>query len=147
MSVSQMISVSYFAVIPVTLIPYNFALVPTNVAYNSLLCELICEGLAVRYPFIGLQTVGKSKYGRPLVVLKLGHGKRELFFNAAHHANEWITTPMVLRFTEQYADAVVDAVKIGSAFADYLFDTVTLYVMPMVDPDGGRFGNRCAAEG
>ncbi len=117
-------------------IPYNFELVPTNVAYNSLLCELICEGLAVRYPFIGLQTVGKSKNNRPLVVLKLGHGKRELFFNAAHHANEWITTPMVLRFTEQYANAVVDAVKIGDAFAEYLFDTVTLYVMPMVDPDG-----------
>lgn len=117
-------------------IPYSFNLVPTNVAYNSLLCELICEGLAVRYAFITLQTAGKSKNGRPLTVLKLGRGSRELFFNAAHHANEWITTPMVLRFAEQYANAVVDAVQIEGANAEYLFDSVTLYIMPLVNPDG-----------
>ena len=117
-------------------VPFAFEVVPTNVAYNSLLCELVCEGLAVRYPFIEMQTVGNSLAGRNLLALKMGHGERELFFNAAHHANEWITTPLLLKFAEQYANAVVDAVQLDGIYADYVFDNVTLYIMPMVNPDG-----------
>ena len=42
------------------IVPFNFSPVPTNIAYSSLLLELVCEGLAVRFPFISVEVVGRS---------------------------------------------------------------------------------------
>lgn len=117
-------------------VPFNFSLVPTNIAYSALLTELICEGLVVRYPFISLQIVGRSVLNRPIIMLKIGKGSRKIFFNASHHANEWITTPMVLKFGEEYAKSVVNATYLGALNAEYTFDNTTLYIIPMVNPDG-----------
>ena len=118
------------------IVPFNFSLAPTNIAYSSLLTELICEGLAVRYPFISLQIIGRSVLNKPIIMLKMGKGKNKVFFNASHHANEWITTPMSLKFFEDYAKSVVNATYIDSKNAEYIFDNTILYVAPMVNPDG-----------
>lgn len=118
------------------LVPFNFSLVPTNIAYSSLLTEFICEGLQVRYPFIETEIIGRSVLEKPLVMLKIGNGKNRVFFNASHHANEWITTPMALKFTEEYSKAVNDAKNIGGINAELAFNNTTLYIVPMVNPDG-----------
>lgn len=117
-------------------VPLNFSLVPTDINYSSLLVELICEGLAVRYPFISLFSAGKSEMGKYLPVLKIGKGEKKAFFNASHHANEWITTPVVLKYVEDYAKCVVKAITISKHNCEYLYDKTSLYVMPAVNPDG-----------
>ncbi len=117
-------------------VPFRFPLVATNLSYNALLTELVCEGLAVRYPFLRLSVVGRSVLGRPLCLLEMGKGNRKVFVNASHHANEWITTPMALAFLEEYAVAVTNATEFGGQNAEYLYDMTTLFVMPMVNPDG-----------
>lgn len=117
-------------------VPFNFSLVPTDIAYSSLLCELICEGLAVRYPFIELSSAGKSVLGRYLTTLKIGRGDSKVFLNASHHANEWITTPLALKYVEDFAMGVVNAGTLGGQNSEYMFDKNTLFVMPMVNPDG-----------
>ena len=118
------------------LVPLNFSLIPTNVAYSSLLVELICEGMAVRYPFMSLEIIGRSVLNKPIIMLKIGKGKNKVFFNASHHANEWITTPMALKFLEEYAESVVNATYLDSVNAEYTFDNTTLYLVSMVNPDG-----------
>lgn len=130
------ISASNLQIGETIIVPFNFDLVPTDIAYSSLLCEFICEGLSVRFPFIESSLSGRSVMGKPLPLLKMGKGNSKRFFNASHHANEWITTPMVLKFTEDYAKSVVNAENIGDYNAEYTFDNVALYVMPMVNPDG-----------
>lgn len=117
-------------------VPFDFPLVPTNVSYHSMLCELICEGLSVRYPFITLSVAGRSVQNRPIPMLKMGRGAKKVFFNAAHHANEWITTPLVLKFVEDYATGVTNATQLGGQNSEYMFDSATLYIIPMVNPDG-----------
>ncbi len=117
-------------------VPFNFSPVPTNISYNSLLCQLVVEGLAVRYPFIEVSIIGHSVLDVPIPLLKIGKGPNKVFFNATHHANEWITTPMLLKFTEEYAVSVVNATSIIDQNGDYLYDNTTLYIVPMVDPDG-----------
>lgn len=117
-------------------VPFNFSLVPTDIAYNSLLNELICEGLAVRYKFIHLSVIGRSVNNKPIPMLKMGRGKKKIFFNASHHANEWITTPMLLKFIEEYAVSVVNATPFADKNGEYIFDTTLLYAVPMVNPDG-----------
>lgn len=117
-------------------VPFSFSLVPTDIAYSSLLLELICEGLAVRFPFISIEVIGRSVLNKPIIMLKMGKGENKVFFNASHHANEWITTPMVLNFVEEYANSVVNATFLDSVNAEYIFNNTTLYVVPMVNPDG-----------
>ncbi len=117
-------------------IPLSVNPVPTDISYNALLTELVAEGLSVRYPFIKPSVVGRSVLEHPLVLLTIGKGEKRVFFNASHHANEWITTPFVLQFLAEYAKAVTEATNIGGRNAEELYNNTTLYIMPMVNPDG-----------
>ncbi len=117
-------------------IPFAFPLVPENVSLTSELTGLICEGLRARYPFVASVSFGVSTLGRRLRLLVMGEGGTEVFYNAAHHANEWITTPVLLKFAEQYASACAENGKISGCGARELFARTTLYLAPMVNPDG-----------
>lgn len=117
-------------------IPFAFSQVPVNVPWSSGLLEYVVKGLAARYPFIEVQTIGASVMGRPLYALNMGSGRGELFINAAHHANEWITTPLVLDFLETCAKAYVSKGTLSGRSAAALFASTKLFVTPMVDPDG-----------
>lgn len=118
------------------IIPYNFSPTVTNIPYNALLCEFICEGLVARYPFLNLKTIGQSILNRVLPVISIGKGPTAVLINAAHHANEWITCPIALKFLEDYATAVVNATELYGSNAELLFDRVTLKLIPLVNPDG-----------
>ena len=120
----------------VVYVPYDFALVPTNVQYSYVLLTLLTEGLAVRYPFLKTGSFGQSVMGKNLVYIRIGTGAKEVFYNAAHHANEWLTTPVLLKFTEEYADAFSQGGSIGGTPTNTLFRNYSLYLAPMVDPDG-----------
>lgn len=117
-------------------IPFAFPLVPTTVAYSSLLTAWIVEGLTVRYPFLQSGSVGKSVMGKDLLYLRFGQGAKEVFYNAAHHANEWLTTTVLLRFAGEYAESYVTGGQIGDTLAAQLFREYSLYLLPMVNPDG-----------
>ena len=117
-------------------IPYAFPLVPTGISYTSELVSFIAEGLRARYPFVASTSYGKSSLGRDLPLLIMGTGDTEVFYNASHHANEWITTPVLLKFLEEYAAAYAFGGDLFGFSAAYLFDKVTLYIAPLVNPDG-----------
>ena len=117
-------------------VPLGFKVVPTGIAYTSELVELINEGLAARYPFIALETIGKSIMGAPIQALTIGTGSRHVFYNASHHANEWITTPVLLKFMEDYAQAFATGGRIGDIPAARLYRGAMLHMAPLVNPDG-----------
>lgn len=117
-------------------VPLGFPVVPTGLAWCSALTELCCRGLAARYPFLAVSELGRSELGRPLWLLRLGAGEGHAFFNAAHHANEWITVPLLLHFVEQLAEAAVRGGTLGGFDAAALLQSAELAVAPCVDPDG-----------
>ncbi len=117
-------------------IPLGFPLIPTNITYTSQLIAYLVEGLTARYPFIASSTIGNSVLGKPLWLLTIGQGRKQVSFNAAHHGNEWITAPVVLKFLEDYANAYTKGEDIGGQSAEELFKNTTLYLVPMVNPDG-----------
>ncbi len=117
-------------------VPYGFPLVPTNVSYSYILVKLLSEGFQARYPFISLSTAGTSVMGQNLYYLTIGNGENEVFYNASHHANEWITTPILLKFLEDYAESFVNGGEIQGYSAVSLYQNTTLYLMPLVNPDG-----------
>ena len=117
-------------------VPFGFPVVPTDVPFTSELVNICAQGLTARYPFISRSTVATSAYGRNVVLLQMGEGRRSVLYNASHHANEWITTPVVLHFLEQYAEAVANEDKIFGLEAAALFRNTRLDMVPMVNPDG-----------
>jgi len=131
--------------------PLGVPVVPTTIRWNSDLLRHVVEGLRGRYPFLGVSAIGSSALGRPLYQLTIGRGKTRVGYNAAHHANEWITTPVLLRFLEQYAHGVAFGGNGAGAreSADFrrLYENYTLDIVPMVNPDGVDLVTCALAEG
>ena len=117
-------------------IPFDFDIVPEGIAYTAELVSLIIRGLAARYGFLENGSIGKSVMGKDIEYMKIGTGETQVFFNAEHHANEWITTPLLLKFAEQYAKAYATGEDIDGKSSKNLFDTKSLYIVPAVNPDG-----------
>ncbi len=118
------------------IVPLPFGVVPDNIPFNSEVLRYCVRGLRARYPFIYAGSAGDSVLGTPLYLLKLGKGENRVFFNGAHHANEWITSPLLMRYLENYADAYVMEREVGGIAAAELYRRTTLSMIPMVNPDG-----------
>lgn len=118
------------------IVPLPFDVVPTDINYCSALIGYCARGLAARYPFIVSGEAGRSVMGRPLWTLKLGEGENRVLYTAAHHANEWITAPLLLKFTEELAKAGAANGYIFSQSARELLSYASLFIVPAVDPDG-----------
>lgn len=111
-------------------------IVPTDVAYTYPLMRQNLITLNRTYPFLNLQTVGKSVLGDNLYVVKLGNGPKKVFYCASFHANEWITSVLLMKFIEDYCDAYVQNQNLYGQNIRNLFRTTSIYLMPMVNPDG-----------
>ncbi len=90
--------------------------------------EMILQ-LAKAYPTIRTELLTTTAFGRPVRTLVIGTGPRKVIYTAAHHANEWITALVLLKFAEDLATGAIENA------ADVLEQT-TIYMVPMVDPDG-----------
>lgn len=117
-------------------IPYGFNVVPTNISFTPTALTIALEGLGVRYPFMSRGSIGTSVMGRDIPYLRFGGGTNQVFYNASHHANEWITTPVVLTFLENYMRAYAASGTIFGQRAESLYELSDLFVAPMVNPDG-----------
>ena len=112
------------------------AIVPTDIPMTSALCEQTVRKLIERYPALEEEVLTTTAYGRPVQALKIGDGERTVIFSASHHANEWITTPVLLRFLEELADAAQKGDKLWGVDARTVLKAATILAVPMVDPDG-----------
>ena len=117
-------------------LPYGFPVVPTDIPFTSELLQVCIQGLMARYPFLARRTIATTLYRRPVTALSIGSGPRAVLYNASHHANEWITTPVLMKFLEEYAHAVSVNGRIFGMDAQRLFQQARLYLVPMVNPDG-----------
>ncbi len=128
-------------------VPLAFNVVPDNIPITYEVLLFCIEGLKARYPFIAERTLGKSVMGKDIPLITIGSGQNKLMYNASHHANEWITTIVLMTFLEEYADAVA---KDGSIFrqnANRLFEQTQLFIVPMVNPDGVDLATRWLTDG
>lgn len=100
------------------------------------LCDETIQAITARYPFCRSELLALSAFNRPIRTLVIGNGPRKVLYSAAYHANEWITTPVILKFIEEFAQALESGGQIGGVDAQMLADAVTIYTVPMVNPDG-----------
>ena len=112
------------------------AIVQTDVPMTAELCEQTIGQLLRRYPAFASESLTTTAFGRPVLALRIGAGERKVLYSAAHHANEWITTPVLLKFLEELAQAAENDGKIFGVPAQNILKAATIYAVPMVDPDG-----------
>ena len=111
-------------------------IVPTNVNYSSAILYSNIEELKKTYPFIQTGSIGKSVFGKNIPYIKIGNGENEVFYSSAIHANEWITSPLLMKFVEDYCLAISNNSEIYGYNARNLFQYTSLYIVPMCNPDG-----------
>ncbi len=118
------------------IVPYGIDVVFTDIDYTYEIMERDIRGLKARYPFLETDVAGQSVLGKNLYYLKLGKGPVNVFYNGAHHSLEWINAPVLMKFAENY----LKAYSAGSFIRGYnirqLWNTGSIYIMPMVNPDG-----------
>lgn len=112
------------------------AIVNTDVPMTSALCGETIERIVKTYPFCSVRQLTTTAFGRPVWSLTIGTGDRRVLYTAAHHANEWITTPVLLKFVEELAAAMDAGGKLFGVEAQNIGKAATIHTIPMVDPDG-----------
>ena len=117
-------------------IPTADPVVITNISYSYEILQLNLKGLLARYPFLKSGSVGNSVLGRPIPFLQIGSGGVSVGYNGAHHANEWITVPVLMRFAEQLCRGKAFGQSLAGYDVRRLLEKITFWIVPMVNPDG-----------
>ena len=112
------------------------AIVNTQIPITAQSCDRMIQEIVQMYPFCRTEVITSTAFQRPLRTLVIGTGPRKVIYTAAHHANEWITSLVLLKFAEDFAEAIQTGGRIFDRDAKELAQAVTIYMVPMVDPDG-----------
>ena len=112
------------------------AIVNTAEPITAQSCEQMILDIVAAYPGCRTELLGRTAFQRPIRTLVLGNGPRTVLYSAAHHANEWITSLVLLKFAEELAKAYTEAGEILGRPAKEVWEAVTIHMIPMVNPDG-----------
>ena len=117
------------------IIPFG-SIVPTNISYTSKVLDLNISAMKIIYPFLEFGEIGKTVLGKSISYIKFGSGSKEIFYSASIHANEWITSVLLMKFLEILSKSYVNDLNIYGYPAKYLFNNYSLYLVPMINLDG-----------
>ena len=111
-------------------------IVRTDIPITAASCNEMILQIVRTYPFCRSEQLTASAFQRSIRTLVIGNGPRKVLYTAAHHANEWITALVLLKFGEDLAAAIAADGQIGGYNARDVARNATIYMVPMVDPDG-----------
>lgn len=111
-------------------------IVPINQNYSYEKLKQNMNELKRAYPFLEMGRIGYSVLGKEIPYIRIGKGTKEVLYHAGIHANEWITSILLMKFIEEFCNAYIFNERIYGVNAQYLFENVSLYIVPMVNPDG-----------
>ncbi|KZZ86312.1 MULTISPECIES: M14 family metallocarboxypeptidase [Bacillaceae] len=111
-------------------------IVPRQKKYSSACFYRDIEKMVLKYPFIQTHIIGNSIRNQPIIEITIGTGKRNVHMNASFHANEWITSAVLMDWLEQFANDLVHGKTRFSHSSLQLYSHNSLSIVPMVNPDG-----------
>ena len=86
-----------------------------------------------------VEVLGKSTLGDPIHLMKIGSGKIKILMWSQMHGNESTTTKAVFDLVNALDNTVKDPI------IDDILETFSLYIIPMLNPDGARAYTRVNA--
>ncbi|MGB5418224.1 M14 family zinc carboxypeptidase, partial [Algibacter sp.] len=78
--------------------------------------------------FVQVETIGKSVLQNPIYGLKIGHGDKRILMWSQMHGNESTTTKAIF----DLLNALLDK----DSKLDYILEACSLYIIPILNPDG-----------
>ena len=105
-----------------------------NYDYNTMMNEI--RQLQMLYPFLQISSIGNTVLGSEIPEILIGNGEKRVHFNGSFHANEWITTPIILTFLNDYLLSLTNQNTIRGLVTSPLYEQTSLSIVPMVNPDG-----------
>lgn len=110
--------------------------IQNNVYCNYKKMAAMIEDLSNLYPFITVNTIGESVLGNPIKEIRVGKGEKKVHINGSFHANEWITTLIIMRLLNTYLLSLTDSDDKSRKQVENCYQKVELSLVPMVNPDG-----------
>ncbi|MFP3488787.1 M14 family zinc carboxypeptidase, partial [Staphylococcus sp. SIMBA_130] len=74
--------------------------------------------------------------GKPIPELVVGTGAKKVHMNGSFHANEWLTTTLIMKFIDDYAHELTSSQQLSGVYLPPLYESTSLSLVPMVNPDG-----------
>lgn len=108
---------------------YNEPLAPEN-----LIGKL--SALKRRYPFLGWAEVGRSALGRRISAMSIGTTRRMTLFIGGFHAQEWLTSLLLVRELETLAISCENPKTATERRIREALRERGLMILPLVNPDG-----------
>ena len=90
------------------------------------------------FPFIKMHTIGKSVLGQNIDEIRIGKGKKKVHINASFHANEWITTSVLMTLLNDFLLSLTNGISMRNVRTLPLYQEVDLSLVPMVLRKGRR---------
>ncbi|GKU81252.1 M14 family metallopeptidase [Niallia sp. NCCP-28] len=94
------------------------------------------EALKKAYPFIKINLIGESVRKKSIQEIRIGKGSKKVHFNGSFHANEWITTPILMSYLNEYLLSLTNGTAIRGMKTFPFYQSIDLSIVPMVNPDG-----------
>ncbi|QGQ97479.1 peptidase M14 [Paenibacillus psychroresistens] len=104
-------------------------------SYHDLCNEL--QLMKLPNPYLSYEVIGYSVMGKEIMALRLGQGKRKIHYNAAIHANEWITAVLLIKFINDCVRCLEEEDYIWQGVHIHqLLQEITIWFVPLLNPDG-----------
>lgn len=107
-----------------------------NVPYSYEVLKQDLIEIKAAYPNeVAIKKIGLTPFNRNIYAVKLGKGERNIVLIGSHHGREWLTSMLLMKKLETYANAYHNKAKYGT-ISTKLLDEVSIWFIPMLNPDG-----------
>ncbi|WP_428909110.1 M14 family metallopeptidase [Niallia sp. Krafla_26] len=112
------------------------SIIQRNINYDYAQMVRDIRTLKSQFPFIKITQIGSSVLGKRLYEIRIGKGTKKVHIDASFHANEWITTPILMAHLNTFLLSLTNSQPIRGLMTNPLYQSVDLSIVPMVNPDG-----------
>ena len=92
--------------------------------------------LKTKFKFIDNIIIGESYLGKNINLIQIGGGSHKVIYIGSHHAMEWLTSLILMRFVEDFCKSYIFKERLYGYDPEYILHTRTIYIIPMLNPDG-----------
>ncbi len=98
--------------------------------------ENLVKELNEKYEALKITTCGKSLLGKDIFAFVIGEGKKNIVYVGGTHGIEWLTSLLLLKFTENLAIAYEKGEFLSGFDVKDILENKKLIIIPELNPDG-----------